>query len=51
MMPGYYGHEYLECLKAEKFILNSDFTIIQQFIRVKNTLENLDWIYQMSTDQ
>ena len=26
-MHGYYGNAYLVCLKAEKFILNTDFTL------------------------
>ena len=32
----------------EKFILNSDFTIS---LRIKNTVENLDWIFLKMADQ
>ena len=38
---GFYGNGYLVCLKAEKFIIYSDFTIILKNIRVKNTVENV----------
>ena len=31
----YYCNTYLECLKAEKFILNSDFMIILPMSQVK----------------
>ena len=37
-MHGYYSNAYLEYLKAEKFILNTDFTIIQQIIQYKNDI-------------
>ena len=50
-MSGYYGNAYLECLNAEKIILNSDFTIIQPIILVKNTAENVDWIFPKTADQ
>ena len=39
------------CLKAEKFILNSDCTIILPIMRVKITVENKDWIFQKTLDQ
>ena len=36
---------------TEKFIINLDFTIIQQIIRVKITVENVDKIFLKMTDQ
>ena len=36
---------------TEKLIINSDFTIIQQIIRVKMTVENVDKIFLKMTDQ
>ena len=35
----------------EKFILNSDFTIILPIMRIKNTVENTDWIFMKLADQ
>ena len=36
---------------TEKFILNSDFTIIIPIIRIKNTLKNVNWIFLKIADQ
>ena len=35
----------------EKFIFNSNFTIILPIMRVKNTVENVDWIFLNIADQ
>ena len=36
---------------TEKFILDSDFTIILRIMRIKNTVENVDWIFLKMADQ
>ena len=35
---------------TEKFILNSDFTIILPIMQVKITIENIDWIFLKIAD-
>ena len=44
-MHRYYGNE------AEKFFLNSDLPIILPIMRIKNTVENVDWIFLKMADQ
>ena len=36
---------------TEKFILNSDFTIIQPIVKIKNTVENIDQTFLKMADQ
>ena len=46
-IPGCYGNEHL----TEIFVLNSDFMIILTIMRIKNTVENVDWIFIKMADQ
>ena len=36
---------------TEKFILNSDFTIMLPILQIKNTVQNVDWIFLKMADQ
>ena len=36
---------------TEKFILNLDYTIILSIMRIKNTVQNVDWIFLKMVDQ
>ena len=51
MMHVYHGNGYLVCLKYEKFILYSDYTIVLPVIRTKNTVENVDFIFPKTADE
>ena len=36
---------------TEKFVLNSDFTIVLTIMQIKNTVGNVDLIFMMMADQ
>ena len=42
LMRGCYDNEHFKSLKAEKFVLNSDFKIILRNVKVKYIVENID---------